>query len=185
MILSLSNCSNNEFKEVVVGDHVFNVPNEHLIEERIPWLPQSKEKGLIFYMDSEMPVQNRIIVLVQSRNITCRDESASTELAYHCNNSAKHLEDVPINWEKVKKIQAESNSIDWKYVQKNKDGTLLTIASCFAMANGEDGLCTILGSYTDLVYSLGVEDSEISRIPEIKKAVSARLSSWDNGEKDE
>jgi hypothetical protein len=84
MIMSLSGCSGGDFKAVVVDDHVFNVPNEYLVEERVPWLPQSEEKGLLFYLDPKMPVRKRIIVLVESRNITCRYENASTELAHHC-----------------------------------------------------------------------------------------------------
>jgi len=180
-----SGCSDSDAEAITVDDHVFNVPREYLIEERIPWLPQSEEKGLLFHTNPKAPVREKISVLVESRSITCRDEDASTQLARHCANEEGLIEDGSLDWENVKKIEPNGDPTQWTYVYESKGRAPVTIASCFAMADGENGLCTVLGSYTDLVYSFRVRDSEIARIPEINNLVTALLSSWDKQERPE
>ena len=182
-IIMSSGCSDRDAESITVDDHVFNVPREYLIEERIPWLPQAEQKGLLFHLNPEALVREQISVLVESRSITCRDEEASTQLARHCADKEALIEDGSLDWENVKKVEPNDDPTQWSYVYESKGAAPITIASCFAMADGENGLCTVLGSYTDLVYTLRVKDSEITRIPEIKKAVTALLSSWDDQER--
>lgn len=175
-----SSCSDRDVEAITIDDHVFQVPREYLIEERIPWLPQSQEKGLLFHINPEAPVRDQISVLIESRRITCRHKDASKQLARQCASEADQVEDSPLNWKSVKKIAPNGDPSQWSYVYESAGGVPITIASCFAMADGEDGLCTVLGSYADLVYSLRVRDSEVTRIAQIKRSVSELLSGWDN-----
>lgn len=179
-----SGCSDRNVEAITIDEHVLEVPREHLVEERIPWLPQSEEKGLLFHINPEAPVRERISVLIESRRITCRHaDNASEQLARQCASELPRVEDEPSNWGNVKRIDREGDSTQWSYVYENAQGAPVTIASCFAMADGEGGLCTVLGSYADLVYSLRVQDSEVDRIPTIKQSVSELLSTWENQKK--
>ena len=179
-MIASSGCSDRNIEAIAIDDHVFEVPREHLIEGRIPWLPQSDEKGLMFYIDPEAPVRERITVLIESRDVTCRyADTASEQLARHCASETPQDDASSFTWENVKKINPDGDPTQWSYVSEDRNGTLVTIASCVARADGEGGRCTILGSYTDLVYSLRVRDSEVARIPQIKRTVSELLSNWD------
>ena len=179
-MMASSGCSDRGTDAITIDDHVFDVPREYLIEERIPWLPQSEEKGLLFNINPGAPVRERISVLVESRRITCRQSDASEQLARECAGKSDKIDAEPINWESVKKIESDGDTTQWSYVHEEAGTTPITVASCFAMADGDDGLCTVLGSYSDLVYSLGIRDSEVARIPQIKRTVSKLLSEWDN-----
>lgn len=173
-------CSNRDGEVITIDDHIFEVPREYLIEERIPWLPQSEEKGLLFHMNPEAPVRERISVLIESRRVTCRHADASEQLARQCADESLEDDAGTFIWENVKKVNRDGDPTQWSYVFESAEGAPVTIASCFAMADGEEGLCTVLGSYTDLVYSLRVRDSEVNRIPEIKQSIFELLSAWDS-----
>lgn len=180
-MMASSGCSDRNVEAIAIDDHVFEVPREHLIEERIPWLPQSKEKGLMFYVAPDAPVGERIITLIESRNVTCRyADTASEQLARQCADESDEIETELINWESVQKINSKGDPTQWSYVLEGADGTPVTIASCILRAEGKDGSCLVLGSYDDLVYSFYVRDKEVARIPQIKRTVSELLSAWDN-----
>lgn len=180
-MMASSGCSDRNVEAIAIDDHVFEVPRVHLIEERIPWLPQSDEKGLMFYVVPDAPVGERIIVLIESRDVTCRyADTASEQLARECASESSQDDASSFTWENVKKINPDGDPTQWLYVSEGADGTPVTIASCILRVEGKDGSCLVLGSYDDLVYSFYIRDKEVARIPQIKRTVSELLSAWDN-----
>lgn len=180
VVMASAGCSDRNFSTITIDDHAFNVPHKYLIEERIPWLPRSEERGLLFHMNPNASIRERISVLIESREITCRQGAASVQLARRCADQSDQIETEPINWESIKKIETDGDSTQWAYVHEEAGSAPITIASCFAMADGESGLCTVLASYGDLVYTFRVPDSEVARIPQIKRTISELLSAWDH-----
>lgn len=179
MMTATSGCSAPETRAIKIDGHIFDVPRAYLIEERIPWLPQAEQRGFIFYVNPEAPTRDRITVLIESRNVTCRSQGSSEQLNEQCAYGLNGIKTYPIIWRNVRKVQPNGDSTQWSHVYDMAGRSPVTIASCFAMADEKDGMCTALGSYNDLVFTLRVRESQVNRIQKIKQTVSNLLSKWE------
>lgn len=182
-LVTMSGCSEGGRRSVSVDGHVFSVPEAHLVRGTIPWLPVSQSDGLTFVTNPEAPLAERVSVLVQSTSVTCRAQAAPAydQLASACKAAAQGVEDQATESRfEVEKVYENKDDPWWTYRLQNPSGNGLgaMVASCSAMSDG-DGLCHSLGHYHDLVYSVGLRDSEIKRLPAIHAQVRALLSSWE------
>lgn len=184
MIMS-SGCSdrNRDAQAITIDDHVFDVPSDYLIEERIPWLPQSEKKGLLFHMNPEAPVRERISVLIESTSITCSSRMAPIygQLATVCEATEQKTDDIQqASSLPLEKELRNGDPTQWVYriADKQGDGQGDIVATCSAMGDG-NGLCYSLSNYADLVYRIGLRESEIERLPAIRERIRELLSSWE------
>lgn len=183
MAMVVSGCSNRDSELINIDGHRFDVPREHLIEERIPWLPQSPEKGLMFIINPKAPVHQRISVLIESTSITCNPKTppAYGQLTSVCGAARRQADDVhQAQSLPLEKELWNGDPTQWIYrlTDKRGKGQGDIVATCSAMGDG-NGLCHSLSNYGDLVYTIGLRDSEIERLPEIRKEVVELLSSWE------
>jgi hypothetical protein len=175
-------CSDPDTKLIAIDDHVFEVPREHLIEERIPWLPQSEEKGLMFLMNPEAPVREQISVLIESTVVTCNPKTPPvySQLASACESAERQAGDkqkTPPS--ALEKELQNGDPTQWTYRLADKPGDERgdIVANCSAMGDG-DGLCHSLSNYGDLVYTIGLRESDIQHLPAIRERIRKLLSSW-------
>ena len=182
----LGGCSDRNAETINIDGHSFDVPREHLIEARIPWLPQSKEKGLMFIINPKEPVQKQISVLIESTEVTCpsNQDLGSTALASTCQAAEKGgsgFREQGFELEKV--YRCADDPTQWEYRMKDGEDQGDVVATCSAIADG-NGLCHSLNTYGDLVYTVGLRDSEIARLPEIWAKVNELFSSWEAASSD-
>ena len=184
-MITSSGCSDRDrdIEAITIDDHVFDVPRDYLIEERIPWLPQSEEKGLLFHMNPEAPVRERISVLIESTSITCNPKTppAYGQLASVCEDAEQQAGDIQQTQSSpLEKELWNGDPTQWVYrlADKRGNGRGDIVATCSAMGDG-NGLCHSLSNYGDLVYTIGLRESEIERLPAIRTRVHELLSSWE------
>ena len=178
LLMAISGCSNNVTKTVAIDQHMFNVPKKYLLEGTIPWLPASQHDGLMFYVNPEAPLPARNSVLIQSTATICPPEvlRGSFPLASACRAAAQ--KDASEAETDLEKVHPHNDHTQWEYRVKTGTSQGAVVASCSAMADG-NGRCDSFGTYGDLVYSVGLRDSEISRLPEIRRRVHDLLFSWE------
>lgn len=180
MMMAVSGCNGNGGRTVEVDGHVFHVPKEHLVQGTIPWLPVGQSEGLKFVINPGAQLKEQMIVTIESTTTTCHPKTppTSSQLASAC--SAASQEDNSGNVAQnfaLEKVYRNGDPTQWEYRLKGQ-GTV--IASCYALSdNGEAGLCTSLGHYRGLVYSVGLRDSDVERLPSIREKVNGLLLSWE------
>lgn len=179
-MMTVSGCNVSGGKTVEIDGHVFEVPKEHLVEGTIPWLPASQSEGLKFVINPRAQLKEQMIVTIESIATTCRPKSApaSGQLASACSAALQGVasEQVGRNF-MVEKVHRDGDLTQWEYRLKD-DGTV--VASCYALSDaGKAGLCTSLGHYKSLVYSVGLRDSDVQRLPSIREKVHDLLQSWE------
>lgn len=182
-MMTSSGCSDRDSVGITIDHHMFEVPREHLIEERIPWLPQSKEKGLMFLENPKAPVREQVSVLIESTSITCNPKTppAYSQLASACEAADRQADDLQQSQASpLVKEQRNGDPTQWVYriADKQGDGQGDIVATCSAMGDG-NGLCYSLSNYADLVYRIGLRESEIERLPAIRERIRELLSSWE------
>jgi hypothetical protein len=191
LLMAISGCSRGNIKAVSIDEHVFKVPHGYLIEGTIPWLPASQHDGLMFTINPEASLPERVSVLVQSTAITCPagEPLGSTPLASACHEAAQHAGRGATKQSiELEKVYSSGSSTPWdgkptpwwNYRVKDRSGKEQgdVVATCSAIANG-NGLCHAYGTYSNLVYSVGLRDSEIGHLPTIRTKIEELLSSWE------
>lgn len=183
MMMTVSGCNGSHGKTVEIDGHVFDVPKEHLVEGTIPWLPVSQSEGLKFIINPRAQLKEQMIVTMESIGTTCHPTSppASSQLASACSAALQGAarEQVGPNFI-VEKVYRHGDLTQWEYRLKD-DGSV--VASCYALSDaGEAGLCTSLGHYKSLVYSVGLRDSDVQRLPSIREKVHDLLLSWERAD---
>jgi hypothetical protein len=178
LLMAISGCSSNVTKAVAIDQHMFNVPKRHLLEGTIPWLPASQHDGLMFYINPEAPLPDRNSVLIQSTATTCPPDvlRGSFPLGSACRAAAQR--EANEAEAELEKVHPNNDPTQWEYRVKTGKSQGVVVANCSAMADG-NGLCNSSGNYGDLVYSVGLRDSEIGRLPEIRRRIHDLLSSWE------
>jgi hypothetical protein len=181
VMASLGGCNHGNTREIVIGKHTFRVPEKYLVKGSIPWLPMSQHEGLMFVINPEARPQEQKIVTLGSTKTTCQPETQPTSnmLALACTASGDSKISPAANFTAKKVYPYKDVSFQWEYRANDKDGNSRTVASCTSIDNGKDGLCTSIGSYKDLVYSVGLRDSEVQHLPEIWAKVREMLVSWE------
>lgn len=182
-MMTSSGCSDRDSVGITIDDHMFEVPREHLIEERIPWLPQSEKKGLMFLVNPKAPVREQISVLIESTSITCNPKTPPVydQLASACESANQQADDLQQpQASPLEKELRKGDPTQWVYrlADKRGKGRGDIVATCSAMGDG-NGLCHSLSSYADLVYTIGLRESEIERLPAIRRRIRELLSSWE------
>ena len=192
LLMAISGCSREDIKAVSIDGHVFNVPDGYLTQGTIPWLPASQHDGLMFAINPEASLPERISVLVQSTAITCPagQPLGSTPLASACLEVAQHAEHGAAEQSiELEKVYSSGSSTPWdgkptpwwnyRIRDRSGKGQGDVVVTCSALANG-NGLCHAYGTYGGLVCSIGLRDSEVEHLPTIRRKVQALLSSWEN-----
>lgn len=179
-MMAVGGCNGNGGKTVEIDGHIFHVPKEHLVQGTIPWLPASQSEGVKFVINPGAQLKEQMIVTIESTATTCHPKSppASSQLASACSTASQggSSENVAQNFV-LEKVHRDGDPTQWEYRLKD-EGTV--IASCYALSdNGEAGLCTSLGHYRGLVYSVGLRDSDVERLPSIREKVNGLLLSWE------
>ena len=177
--MASSGCSDRETEAITIDDHVFEVPRQYLIEERIFWLPQSEEEGVLFIMNPEAPIRERRSVLIESTSITCSPKTPPEYdyLASICEAAERQADDIQQTQSSpLEKEHWNGDPTQWVYrlTDKRGKGRGDIVATCSG-----NGLCYSLSNYADLVYNVSLRDSEIERLPAIRKRVHELLSSWE------
>lgn len=181
ILVTVGGCGQNESREVVVDRHTFRVPGKHLVRGVIPWLPLNQSSGLRFVINPEAIPQEQMIVGIESTQITCQPK---TPPIYDMLSSAcigaedNSTEKFPVAFT-PDKVYPEDDPTQWVYRVEDVGGDYRTVATCFALSEGEDGLCRSLNNYKDLVFSVGLRDRDIQRLPGIWEKVHEMLTSWE------
>lgn len=184
VLVSLGGCNQNNTREIVVDRHTFRVPEKHLVKGSIPWLPMSQHEGLSFVINPEAPPQEQKIVGLGATQTTCNPQTPPTSnmLALACAATERNEESQDQDTFAPEKVYPhEGITFQWEYRVKDVGGNYRTVAICTAVRGGKDGLCHSLNNYKDLVYSVGLHDSEMQRLPEIWAKVREMLASWEVG----
>lgn len=182
LMVSLSGCDRST-REISVDRHTFRVPEKYLVKGSIPWLPTSQHEGLSFIINPEAPPQEQKIVGLGSTQTTCNPQTPPTSnmLSSACAGAEENSSKKPASDFRPEKIRPQDDPTQWAYRVKDVRGNYRTVATCFALSDGKSGLCRSINSYKDLVYSVGLRDSEIQRLPEIWAEVQEMLASWEVG----
>ena len=179
-MMAVSGCNGNGERAVKIDGHVFHVPKEHLVQGTIPWLPASQSEGLKFVINPGAQPKEQMIVTIESTATTCHPKSppASSQLASACSAASQGSDSGNVVQNFVlEKVHRDGDLTQWEYRLKDQ-GTV--VASCYALSdNGEAGLCTSLGHYRGLVYSVGLRDSDVENLPSIREKVNGLLLSWE------
>lgn len=181
-LMGLTSCSGTDVSVVKVDDHVFHVPKNHLVEGTIPWLPSSQSAGLKFLVNPGVRPEEQMIVTMESSATTCHPKTppASSQLFTACSSAKRAEEGSPAGGKyAVEKVHKDGDPTQWEYRLKVADGNLgSVVASCYSLSE-KQGLCTALSNYGDLVYSLGLRDEDISRLPTLHKNIRDLLRAWE------
>jgi hypothetical protein len=181
-LMTLTSCNETGVTVVQIADHEFHGPQAHLVKEAIPWLPASQSEGLKFLLDPNVRPEEQIIVTMESASISCRPEvhPASSQLSIACSEASHHAGNHEQSNQGVKKTYRDGDLTQWEYQASiGKPGTGQVVASCYALSGKQGGLCTALSNYDDMVYSVGLRDGDIPRLPSIHRKVRELLGSWD------
>lgn len=176
--MTTSGCSRRDVAAIEIDGHVFHVPEDHLVQETVPWLPASQSDALRFIINPEAEPQELLRVTIESTARTCHPTTppASNQLASACAAASGDDEVEDRNFD-LEKVLRDGDPTQWEYRLKDR-GTV--VASCFALSDdGKSGLCTSLGHYKDLVYAVRLRDSDVTRLPSIREKVKGLLSSWE------
>lgn len=180
VLMSISGCDRRGVKTVEIDGHIFHVPQEHLVRGTIPWLPMSQHDGLMFHINPETPLSDRVSVLIQSTAITCGpgESLGSSPLASACHAAAR--KEVAEQGGELERAYPYGDPTQWEYRVKDQSDMVqgTVVARCSAMGDG-NGLCRSFSNYGDLVYTMGLRDSEIERLPTIRRTIHDLLSSWE------
>jgi len=177
--MASSGCSDRETEAITIDDHVFEVPRQYLIEERIFWLPQSEKKGLLFITNPEAPIRERRSVLILSTSSTCSNKTPTVygQLASVCEAAERQADDIlQTQSSPLEKELWNGDPTQWVYRLTDKRGKG---RGDIVVACSGNGLCFSLSNYADLVYNASLRDSEIERLPAIRKRIHELLSSWE------
>lgn len=180
-VMSLSGCNGTGTSMVEIDGHAFRVPKEYLVQGAIPWLPASQAAGLKFVVNPAARPEEQLMVTIESTGVTCQPKTPPTSnmLSSACveakeNNNAAFADPF-----EPKKVHPQDDPTQWVYRVKDAEGNQRVVATCFAMSDDKIGLCRSVNNYSDLVYSIGLRDSEIERLPEIWEKVRKMLASWE------
>lgn len=184
ILTSIGGCNRSDTTDVVVDHHTFRVPEKYLLKGSIPWLPVSQSEGLNVVINPEARLQEQMIVGISSTQITCKPKTQPTSdmLSLACAKTGKNSGGQPheaFNPEKV--YPHRDDPTQWEYRQKVAGGNYETVASCYALSDGNTGLCRSISNYKDLVYSVGFREIDIQHLPEVWAKVYEMLSAWDTG----
>lgn len=181
-MMSLSGCDRS-VREIAVDHHTFRVPKKHLVTGSIPWLPTSQHEGLSFVINPQAPPQEQKIAGLSSTQATCAPQTLPTSnmLSSACAGAEKNSSEEPEGDFRPEKVHPQDDPTQWAYRVKDAEGNYRTVATCFALSDDKSGFCRSINSYKDLVYSVGLRDSEMQRLPEICAKVREMLSSWEVG----
>lgn len=179
IIVGLNGCDGLHVRTVKVGDHIFQVPESHVVRGGIPWLPLNQSAGLKFVVNPEARPQEQLLVTIESTATTCHplNPPASNMLSSACVEAERGGEER--GFFNPEKVYRQGDATQWEYQVKAVDGSSRTVATCFAMADDGAGLCRSLGNYKDLVFAVGLRDRDVRRLPEIWKRVRELLASWE------
>lgn len=185
LVSMISGCGANGAKEIHVDSHVFRVPIKHLLQGTIPWLPASQSDGLKFVINPGDRPEEQMIVTMESTGTTCHPKTPPlyNQLAIACQAAARKDDGSAAESNFIlEKVHRNGDPTQWEYRLKGGDeaGQGMMVASCSALSeDGSSGLCTSLHNYKDLVYSVGLRDSDVQRLPAIWKQVQEMLASWE------
>lgn len=175
--MSVGGCSNGGPTVVEVDGRVFRVPQKHLVKGAIPWLSASQSDGLKFIVNPQADLDEQMIVTLESRTKTCSPTSkpSSTQLAATCAGAIEVDKEEGQNLV-LQRVHKDGDPTQWEY--RSKDHGAIE-ASCYALSDNKTGLCTSLSRYKDMVYSVGLRDSDVNRLHSIRRKVSSLLRSWE------
>jgi len=183
VIMGLSGCDGTGVRSVEIDGHTFRVPKEHLVQGAIPWLPASQSAGLKFVVNPAARPKEQLMVNMESTTTTCHPKSPPTSdmLSSACGKANENSSATSSGSFNLEKVHPKDDPTQWSYRVKDADGDYRTVATCFALSDNRGGLCQSLSSYKNLVYSVGLRDSEMQRLPEIWAKVEEMLASWESG----
>lgn len=185
ILMGMGACSNDSVRTFTIGSHTFHVPRKHLVEGTIPWLPKSQSSGIKFIVNPDDRLEEQIIVTMEPMQRTCgyRTSSPSSQLFAACSDASRHAESgTPPKKFNIQKIDRNGDPTQWDYILMNDKGggSSRIVASCYARSDSNgSGLCTSLSNYDDLVYSIGLRDVDVRRLPTIRSRIDGLLSSWE------
>jgi hypothetical protein len=174
-------CTNSGGRTIHVGDHTFEVPKNYLVQGTIPWLPSSQERGLRFVLQPRAPLPDQMIVGLENAREVCRPELARSQsenvrricMATKGNGSAEDNTARPL-----RKVYPNPNDpTQWSYFTTTAGGDPVEIAYCIPAAG--EGLCTAMGNYYNLFYTVGFREREMSQVFSIRRKVVYLLARWE------
>lgn len=174
-----------------VAGHHFSVPEDHMFEMEIPWLPKSESDSFTFLLEPN-PTPDQIPphrVLVQRLSRLCPTD-AKTEgarmLRIVCGQETNSVHEEP----PFVKLQNElgSWSSDLYAIEHRPDGSATQrrrkVAYCqFFEPNPAKPqattLCTTFWAYNGLMLQFSFDEKEASKMPAMKAQAMALLDRWE------
>lgn len=162
-------CSKSGTVTRKVAGHTFNIPRKYLVDATVFYLPASQKRSLRFVINPTAPLPQQNMVSIHP-DATCPPIDASQPRDPRC-----RVIPIPIARLKREDIQRVGDDVWWEYRFEN-GGEL--VANCSALEEGE-GLCTHYGLYESIPYELGLRDSQIGDLIDLRREVEGRLAEWE------
>lgn len=151
-----------------IAGYTFEIPRRYLIEATVFYLP-GQERSLRFVLDPTAPLGKQNMVSIHP-DATCPPVNVGQPVDPRCQVIA-----TPLSRLEQEKLTRVGDEIFWQY-RFETGGEL--VAYCSKLERG-DGLCAHYGLYKDLPYRLGLRDSQIGNLVELRRAVEEKLSKWE------
>ena len=170
---ALAGCSNVQN----VGGKQFDIPQKNLVAKSsypfflVGWPDQD---GFIFILNPDDILQRQISVLVSNWVDVCANARGSTAFVNSsvCSKTAT-------DWRK-KPLKRAGDETFWTYgVVDPKTNERAIFVSCHKMeVKGHSGLCTATLPFENLVYSIGLSDSDVPNLSRFFDEATILLTKW-------
>lgn len=177
LALLLSACGGAAMKRVTVGGHAFDVPEAHLVEDRLPFLPADAGEGLYVLLDPDAPPEARVSVIVSPAADACRFNAPPVvdQLPRACAVARGEApQPSPGRLTKTPRFPGSVRQFDYK----GEDGG---VAVACAAREGGGGSCTAIYAWRDLIWDASFDEAQVPRLEAIRAEVAKRLDEWSAG----
>ena len=177
--------------ELQVAGHRYDVPEDHLLEMTIPWLPKSESDSFTFLFEPN-PDPNLIPkhrVLVQRLSRFCPTDAAtdaSQMLRIACGQEATSVEEIPPFVTMQNAHSSWSSDLYAIAKERREDDVPAKRKIAYCQFFGPNpakpeptNLCTTFWAYKGLLLQFSFDESESSDMPEMKTNATALLDGWE------
>ena len=165
----------------------FAVPREWLFNDKIAWLPAPEADSFTFHLDptrdpDEIPPH---LVSVEPAARVCRSDPPSQIVKVAC---GRERATIPVGPPYEKVFPHPNDRFEWDYYSIAPSSLpahaeRLQVAWCSPISPNParpkgTALCTSVWGVQGLVLSLGFEENELARLPEMRNRATRMVHSW-------
>jgi hypothetical protein len=177
--LALTACQQASTSTYQLGSDHYKIPNRFLAKESVPGLPASQHASPILVLNPGEPLQDQILILVQTASEACKNFRRQGDAVGLCQKgtaidsplSAIHLSDL----ERVN----DKYAVTWRYFQVSTNGNRKWVATCTKTESDiRVGMCSHMYRQGELIFTVEIDEDQLSNLPEIQAEVKRLLYDW-------